>query len=855
MEIQEKEREREFELEKLRLSSDLNTSHVATHTDRFVPSREVRMVPPFNEAEVDKYLQHFEKVAVNCNWPREFWPIMLQSVLKGKAQEAYSALSATDCADYDIVKTAILKAYELVPEAYRQKFRHWRKSDKQTYVEFAHDKEVYFERWCISKKVDGEFENLRQLMLIEEFKRCVPDDIKTYLDEKTVSTLAEAATMADDYALTHKKKYPGSTLNKFQKKNTSDADTGVKPSYSSSGKEKSHDGPKSNNDNRNAQKDKSNSPTCNYCKKAGHIVSECWKLKNKNSDSSPNALVSSLKSNFERVPEIKTETFDMPVPVMKDSNSVRAEFLPFVSEGFVSLRETDSPVPITILRDTGATQSLLLNSTLKFSDESATGESILAQGIEGSYVDIPLHSVYLTSNLVTGQVLVGLRPSLPVKGISLLLGNDLAGGKVESLVQMTSEPSTTDKMSEDETTDLYPSCAVTRAMAKKALEVDSSCIDLSETFVGHQDQNISDQRESSDEKSDLSLSRAQLIAEQENDPEIKDLASKALSQEELDNVPVGYYLKDGVLMRKWRPSDAPANEDWAVRHQVVVPKIFRPEILNLAHKIPMGGHFGINKTMDKIMKHYFWPGMRKDVCSYCKTCHTCQMVGKPNIVNQVAPLCPIPAFEAPFSRVIIDCVGPLPKTRSGNQYLLTIMCASTRFPEAIPLRNIKAPSISKALIKFFTLVGLPKEVQSDQGSNFMSGLFQQVVYELGANQIRSSAYHPESQGALERFHSTLKTMIKTYCHDNEKDWDEGVHLLLFAARESVQESLVKNMSENDIAHIIALKPGGSIRFCIDYRIVTVMLLLWYVVNTYLCAYVILCAGIPIRYCQLVEGVT
>ena len=98
-------------------------------------------------------------------------------------------------------------------------------------------------------------------------------------------------------------------------------------------------------------------------------------------------------------------------------------------------------------------------------------------------------------------------------------------------------------------------------------------------------------------------------------------------------------------------------------------------------------------------------------------------------------------------------------------------------------------------------------------------------------------------------------MIKTYCHDNEKDWDEGVHLLLFAARESVQESLIKNMSESDIAHIIALKPGGSIRFCIDYRIVTVMLLLWSVVNTYLCAYVILCAGIPIRYCQLVEGVT
>ena len=71
---------------------------------------------------------------------------------------------------------------------------------------------------------------------------------------------------------------------------------------------------------------------------------------------------------------------------------------------------------------------------------------------------------------------------------------------------------------------------------------------------------------------------------------------------------------------------------------------------------------------------------------------------------------PIPALEEPFSRVNIDCVGPLPKTKGGNQYLLTItgMCASTHFPEAIPLRNIKALNRVKALTKFFTLVGLPR---------------------------------------------------------------------------------------------------------------------------------------------------
>ena len=106
------------------------------------------------------------------------------------------------------------------------------------------------------------------------------------------------------------------------------------------------------------------------------------------------------------------------------------------------------------------------------------------------------------------------------------------------------------------------------------------------------------------------------------------------------------------------------------------------------------------------------------------------------------------------------------------------MCASTRFPEAIPLRNIESKTIAKALTKFFSLVGLPSSIQTDQGSNFMAGIFQQVVNELGIRQYNSSAYHPESQGALERCHHTLKNMMTIYCFETEKDWDEGIHLLL-----------------------------------------------------------------------------
>jgi len=126
----------------------------------------------------------------------------------------------------------------------------------------------------------------------------------------------------------------------------------------------------------------------------------------------------------------------------------------------------------------------------------------------------------------------------------------------------------------------------------------------------------------------------------------------------------------------------------------VVPQKYHNAILYLAHDIPMAGHLGVNKRHRRVLNHL---GISRDVKKFCNSCHTCQVVGKANQKPKVVPLKPIPIAKEPFSHVIIDCVGPLPKTKKGNQYLLTITCSSTRFPEAIPLRNIKTPQIVKAL--------------------------------------------------------------------------------------------------------------------------------------------------------------
>ena len=195
-------------------------------------------------------------------------------------------------------------------------------------------------------------------------------------------------------------------------------------------------------------------------------------------------------------------------------------------------------------------------------------------------------------------------------------------------------------------------------------DVQADEIDISDSFLLKIFENPTNAANNQTNNEKNNFSKPDLIKEQQNDPEISALYEKAVEEKDAAGDPVCYFIKNGVLMRKWRPPDVSADDEWAFRFQIIVPKSYRHEILSLAHDTPLSGHLGINKTLQKVTTHFYWPGVRKDVAEFCKTCHTCQMVGKPNQVIPKAPLKPIPAFEEPFSRVMIDCVGPLPKTKS-----------------------------------------------------------------------------------------------------------------------------------------------------------------------------------------------
>ena len=643
---EEKERERRYNLrmKELEMQNKTVKPQPLDFGVHFDVTKHIRLVPPFQEKEVDKYFLHFEKVVENLKWPKEHWTLLLQSVMIGKAGEIYTQLTVEQSSNYDTVKELILKAYELVPEAYRQKFRNCKKENEQTHVEFARTKEQLFDRWCSSKKIGSNHEKLRQLMLVEEFKRCINSDIKSFLDEKQVETLEAAARLADDYALTHKVSF-------INKSNPSRRpffpQSGFKHGPSNpSGSHSQTFTPKPKSSGENKDQNPLSQPICNYCKRTGHIISECLHLKRKKEKQEGLKLsgLTSLRSK----PQSCVKEEDPNQTERPETDSVMEIYEPFLSDGFVSLNiDYAQSTPIKILRDTGASQSLILADTLPFSEKTSSGTSVLIQGVECGFVNVPLHNIYLSSDLVTGLVAVGIRPSLPFKGVHLLLGNDLAGDKVVVNPLLTTIPCLDQPPDpiEQENPDLYPSCAVTRAMAKKTKQNDGD-IDLTDTFLGqsfkHEITNslsssLSDKQTELRNKSESShysailndqgqghdlVSRSQLCKEQHNDHEILPLLERALDEKEIDRVPVCFYVKNGILMRKWRPPDVSAEDEWTVNHQIVVPRVYRPEILNLAHDTPMSGHLGINKTYHKILNHFYWPGLKSDVSQFCKSCHT-----------------------------------------------------------------------------------------------------------------------------------------------------------------------------------------------------------------------------------------
>ena len=754
----------------------------------FSVSTALKLVPSFEEKHVAEFFIAFEKIARKLNWPQEIWTTLLQCKLIGKAQRVYSTLDEDLSANYDNVKAIILRAYELVPEAYRQKFREYRKAVGQSFVEFARIEEKLFDDWLKSKEAD-DVVKIKQVMLIEEFKNCVARDLKVHLEELKLESLQEVAIAADEYALSHKN---------FDSRNKID-----RPSSWNSWRNNKNEGSRYGKQNRCSPPRRSpprrspprRSPVrqfkgsydrieCYYCRKKGHVRSQCrlykeFLEKEREKDKKPVNLISG---------SLVTDQDFMPTSV--EGN----HFVPVTPKGFenhmydgmvYSQPGHEGGKAVRILRDTGALQSLILRSALPNDFEVTGNEYVLLGGFPNTVSSCPREKVWLDCKFCNDMVSLAIVDILPVVGVDVVLANDIADGRKVSHPVVGNHQDEKVHEAYSECRAEAPINMLTRAKSKQ-VEVEEG--DL-ESLEKEEDRNSF--RNSRKVEEQVTVSKDLTGWDQEalrlaQLSEFKETEEISEEPKELVKPVVRWF--QGVLCRFSRAVKATA-EGVEIKKQIVVPEKYRKRLLCLAHESHLAGHFGVNKTMGKLCENFFWPGIRKDVKRYVRSCRTCQVVGKPNQKIPKAPLVPIPVVGEPFSEVIIDIVGPLPRTKSGHEYLLTLIDRMSKYPEAMPLRSIKSQRIVEELIKFFTKFGMPKVLQSDCGSNFTCRYFEDSMESLGVKHVLSSPYHPESQGQVERFHQTLKSMLKKYCHENESDWDKEVPYLLFAFRSAPSEAL------------------------------------------------------------------
>ena len=187
-------------------------------------------------------------------------------------------------------------------------------------------------------------------------------------------------------------------------------------------------------------------------------------------------------------------------------------------------------------------------------------------------------------------------------------------------------------------------------------------------------------------------------------------------------------------------------------------------ILKEAHST----HMGKKNTLDRAKKLGHWVGMDDDIIKYVKSCAICQLQKIIRITNQVKGI--IPATPTNLNeKIAIDIFGPLPETRIGNKYILSIQDRLTRYIILLPMKNETLETIIKNLIEdYIYTFGAPKTVLTDQGQNLVAELIQRFEKALRIYHTKTTAFYPQGNGNVERMHSTLKNLIKTSITENNK---------------------------------------------------------------------------------------
>ncbi|KAF7648018.1 hypothetical protein LDENG_00163380 [Lucifuga dentata] len=236
------------------------------------------------------------------------------------------------------------------------------------------------------------------------------------------------------------------------------------------------------------------------------------------------------------------------------------------------------------------------------------------------------------------------------------------------------------------------------------------------------------------------------------------------------------YIRDGILVRRFYCLDATQ-----FYPQVVLPCVFRPDVMRQMHEGQVGGHFGVERTVARLQTRYFWYWMREDVALWCGTCTSCASKARPLKTPQ-APMGTV-RVGAPMERVALDFMGPLNETERNNRYVLLIQDYFTKWVEAFPLPNVQAITVAEVLASEWVChYGAPQTLHSDQGRNFKCEVFQKMCTLFGIEKTHTTSFRPQSDGQVEWFIATLQRILATTAERCHWDWDLMIPYAVMAYR-------------------------------------------------------------------------
>ena len=707
--------------------------------------------------DVETYITLFERAATREKWPRAEWANNLMPFLTGEAQKACRDLSAADAVSFDKVKTAILAQYGLSLPAKAQRVHDWSYDPALP----VRAQVMGLVRLTRSWLEEAEGPPIVDRVVIDRCIRGLPNDAKRYVAQQGPPNVDTLVALLENHRvmaslMRSENNKPNNSKAKTEREMVGKAFSSP-PARTPSG----WTGPAA----RRTQWPPV--PRCFSCGKEGHLAREC-----------------------------PDRDEPMPTAGSTDNKGLYCHHLTtcWAHEG--------APAPKFPVKIAGRDTEALLDSGSMVSlvrpqfASAPWGEELPVSCIHGDTRKYPTSKIEVITPRGRFALQVGVVEQLPVP---VLFGRD------SPLFSRYWPAKARDPKRRTKKRPVKIGKSVTRP-AWAAISPDGSPAETSDDDVGkavHTQTTATDPERAaevepledihSDEvfsqfpevEMEEGLRPGQFGSAQLRDPNLtqawRDVqVIEGQKQDGVSQVSFPHFMiKDKLLYRVTKK-----NSD--ICEQLLIPKEYASKVLYLAHSHLLGAHLGREKTYERVLSRFYWPGVKRAVEEYCRHCAECQ-INSPKVEYR-SPLIPLPIIETPFSRIGMDIVGPLPKSSRGHRYILVILDYATRYPEAIPLRSATGKVVAREMFLLFSRVGLPEGILTDQGSCFMSKVMKCLCQSLKVKQIRTSVYHPQTDGLVERFNKTLKHMLRKVIAVDGKNWDQLLPYVLFSIREVPQGS-------------------------------------------------------------------